>query len=306
MQPCRVPTIQLGSTGTCTVFPGSGPQQHLKPLCQAFLSLKLSNSVFIESGAPILGHYLALNQQQHTQVTVATGLPGATQHGTMDGTFYSSSGQAALLATGSVPYSSQTATSAPSMAIDIANMAKVIPNVPLKLQQKIIQGWFIDLSELLQADFQFKYASIDYNDAFELVQKDKTVLMQPRMKGKQIDCLSTWLSAWALYEQVMVCSYPQRYSELAFYRNVIMQQDKKFIWSIVQMYVITFCMLCGHHSCPFTTMDQALMATIFDVTAVKASACKCFRCGGFDHLVDRCPFPQTASMDMVEITKKGM
>ena len=103
----------------------------------------------------------------------------------------------------------------------------------------------------------------------------------------------------------MVYAYPQRYSELAYYRNFIMQQDKKFIWSAVQMYDIRFCALCTHHSCPFTTMDQALMATILDVTTVKASACKCFRCGGYNHLVDRCPFPQTASLEMVEIIKQG-
>ena len=145
----------------------------------------------------------------------------------MGGTFYSRSGQATLLVMGSLPYSSQTATSAPSMPLDIVTVVKVIPNVPLKLQHKIIQGEFIDLSELLQADFQFKYASVDSHDAFKLVHKDKTVLMQARKKGKQIDCLSTWLSAWALYEQVMVYAYPQRYSELAYYRNFIMQQDKK-------------------------------------------------------------------------------
>ena len=75
------------------------------------------------------------------------------------------------------------------MAMDIAPMAKVIPSVTLKLQQRIIQGEFIDLSELPQADFQFKYPSIDSNNAFELVHKDKAVLMWPRKKGKQIDCL---------------------------------------------------------------------------------------------------------------------
>ena len=109
-----------------------------------------------------------------------------------------------------------------------------------------------------------------------------------------------------LNEQIIVYAYPQRYSELAYYRNFIMQQDKKFIWSTVQMYNITFHMLCAHHSCPFTTMDQqALMATVLDATVVKASACKSFRCGGFDHLVDGYPFPQAASLEMAEITKKG-
>ena len=130
--------------------------------------------------------------------------------------------------------------------------------------------------------------------------------MQPRKKGKQINSLGTWLSTWALYEQVMVYVYPQKYSELAYYRNFILQQDKKFIWSAVQMDDIRFWAMCTHHSCPFTTKDQALMATILDATAVKTSPYKCFRCGGFDHLVDGCPFPQAASLEMAEITKKGI
>ena len=134
------------------------------------------------------------------------------------------------------------------MATDIATIAKVIPNVPLKLQQRIIQGEFIDLSELLQADFQFKYASIEVNDAFELVHKEETVLMWPGKKGKQINSPDTWLSTWALYEQVMVYVYPQKYSELAYDRNFIIQQDRKFIWSAVQMYDIRFWAMCAHHS----------------------------------------------------------
>ena len=72
------------------------------------------------------------------------------------------------------------------MTTDITMMAKVIPNMPLKLQQRIIQGEFIDLSELLQADFQFKYASIDSNNAFELIHKDETVLMWPRKKASRL------------------------------------------------------------------------------------------------------------------------
>ena len=118
--------------------------------------------------------------------------------------------------------------------------------------------------------------------------------MCPRKKGKQIDSLGMWLSTWAFYEQVMV------------YRNFIMQQDKKFIWSAVQMYDIRFWAMCTHHSCPLTTTDQALMATILDVTAVKPSAHKCFRCGGINHLVDRCPFPQAALLETAETTKKGI
>ena len=71
------------------------------------------------------------------------------------------------------------------MTTDITKMAKVIPNVLPKLQQRIIQGEFIDLSELLQADLQFKYTSVDSNNVFKLIQKDEMVLMQPRKKASR-------------------------------------------------------------------------------------------------------------------------
>ena len=103
----------------------------------------------------------------------------------------------------------------------------------------------------------------------------------------------------------MVYTYPQRYPELAYYRNYIMQQDRKFIWPAVQMYDIGYCAMCAHCRCPFTKTDQALMATLLDATAVKASAQKCFHCRGFDHLVGGCPFPHTASLQTVETTKKS-
>ena len=62
----------------------------------------------------------------------------------------------------------------------------------------------------------------------------------------------------------------------------------------------------AYHGCPFTTMDQTLITTILHATTVKTYTQKCFRCGGFDHLVDGCPFPQAASLEMAEMMKKDM
>ena len=196
-----------------------------------FFPLDVLTQFPVSLGIPAQGQHLALNQQQCSQAKINMGMFGTTQHSTFKGTLYGNNrlGLASLPATGPLPCSSQAITNVNCMAMDIATMAKVIPSVPLKLQQRIIQGEFIDLSELLQADFQFKYASVGSNNAFKIVHQDKTMLMWTRNKGRQIYCLSMWLLAWALYEQVMVYTYQQRYSELAYYRNFIMQQDKKFI-----------------------------------------------------------------------------
>ena len=107
------------------------------------------------------------------------GLPRATQYSTTDNTSHGRIGLATFLAIRPQPYNIQTGASGPNMTTELTTMAKVIPNVPLKLQQRIIQGKFIDLSELLQADFQFKYTSVDANDALKLTHKGEMVLMQP-------------------------------------------------------------------------------------------------------------------------------
>ena len=87
---------------------------------------------------PALGQHPGMNQQQHQQVPIAMGLPGTTQYSTTDNNSYSRSGLATLHATEPQSYSIQTAASGPNMTTDITMMAKVIPNVSPKLQQKII------------------------------------------------------------------------------------------------------------------------------------------------------------------------
>ena len=185
-QPCR------GLAGPSRSCPDTGPQQHLEPLCQAILLLRFLDTGSSEPGCPC--------PRPTSRPELATTPTGYNHCGTVrDPTaqhlgwpLYSNIrlGLVTLLAMGPLLGISQTTTNATSMAKDTATMANVIPYVPLKLQQKIIQGEFIDLSELLQADFQFKYASIDPNNAFELVHKDETMLLWPRKKCRQIDCLN--------------------------------------------------------------------------------------------------------------------
>ena len=146
-------------------------------------------------GAPTLGQPLGFPQHQQLQTTTAAGLarthqPSATENSTFGS--YGSPGTTNLSALETLPiYSMQMAPNISSMVTDMIAMAKLIPNVPLKLQQEIIQGEFIDQSELLQVDFQLKYASLEDNDAFEPVHKEDTVLIWPRKNGKQINSPST-------------------------------------------------------------------------------------------------------------------
>ena len=91
------------------------------------------------------GQHAGMNQHQHQQATIVTGLPRTTQYSATDNTSHGRMGLATLPATGPQPYNIQAAASGPNMTTDITTMAKMIPSVPLKLQQRIIQGEFIDL-----------------------------------------------------------------------------------------------------------------------------------------------------------------
>ena len=97
----------------------------------------------VSLGAPTQGQHLALNQQQYSLATITVGLSGTPQHNTLDGPLYSNirPGLVTLPAMGPLLGIPQTTTNATSMATDIATMAKVIPNVPLKLQQRFITRW---------------------------------------------------------------------------------------------------------------------------------------------------------------------
>ena len=106
--------------------------------------------VFIRYGYSCTGQASKLSPEAKLQAVITTGLPGDLHHSAMDNTFYSRTGLTNLSALGTLPLSNtQTVTSTSSMATDIATIATVIPNVLLKLQQRIIRGKFIDLSELL-------------------------------------------------------------------------------------------------------------------------------------------------------------
>ena len=127
----------------------------LEPLHQAILPLRFLDPVSSDSGFP---HPRPTSSSESATTTTGynhcwtvrdptaqhLGWPHLQQHQTRSN-YPSSHGASAGI--------SQTTTNATNMATDIATMAKVIPNMPLMLEWKIIQGEFIDLSELPQAYF---------------------------------------------------------------------------------------------------------------------------------------------------------
>ena len=106
--------------------------------------------------------------------------------------------------------------------------------VPATIQGKVQCGEYIDLSELLAYDFQYKYSRLDDSQALEIV--DGKLSLAPQCKARHLSILQLWLRAWHLYEDTVLSFYPSRYQELSHYWHHIVDLDQHFHWAAVLSY----------------------------------------------------------------------
>ena len=85
--------------------------------------------------------------------------------------------------------------------------------VPATILGKVQWGEYIDLSELLAYNFQYKYSRLDDSQALEKV--DGKLTLAPKCKARHLSTLQLWLRAWHLYKDTVLSFYPSRYQELS-------------------------------------------------------------------------------------------
>ena len=175
--------------------------------------------------------------------------------------------------------------------------------VPVQLKGKIQRGEYVDLSELLACDFQYRYSGLDDSQALEVV--DGKLSLAPKRKARHLSNLQLWLRAWHIYEDTLLSLYPHRYMELSHYRRHISELDQCFHWAAILSYDAQFRHKCAIHNLPLSAFDQQLYVTILDATATKAAAHRCFRCQQYDHEVIDCPFPLGAPLEKEATVKKA-
>ena len=110
--------------------------------------------------------------------------------------------------------------------------------VPVQLKGKIQRGEYVDLSELLACDFQYRYADLDDSQALEVV--DGKLSLAPRQKARHLSNLQLWLHAWHIYEDTLLSFYPHRYMELSHYWRHISNLDQHFHWAAILSYDAQF------------------------------------------------------------------
>ena len=110
--------------------------------------------------------------------------------------------------------------------------------VPAPLKGKIQWGEYVNLSELLAHDFQYRYSGLDDSQALEVV--DGKLSLAPKHKARHLSNLQLWLRAWHLYEDTVLSFYPNRYMELLHYCRHISNLDQRFHWAAILSYDAQF------------------------------------------------------------------
>ena len=174
--------------------------------------------------------------------------------------------------------------------------------VPAPLRGKIQRGEYVDLSELLAHDFQYRYSGLDDSQVLKVV--DGKLSLAPKQKARHLSNLQLWLRAWHLYEDTVLSFYPNRYMEMSHYRRHISDLDQQFHWVAILSYDAQFQHKCALLNLPLSAFDQQLYITILDATATKAAARRCFQCQCYDHKVIDCPFPPGALLEKEVMAKK--
>ena len=159
-------------------------------------------------------------------------------------------------------------------------------HVPPKIAASCQNGEYVNLYELLPHD------TLPCNEMVATRNNDGTMSFQPKKFKKSLDNFDNWLSAWSVFEQLVVITKPTMYYKLSQYRQFIHRCDRKFLWHAVSTYDQRFrAKLSESKSFMYDTIDNMLYVSILDATAIRVDSKQCFRCKSLDHLVFDCPFP---------------
>ncbi len=87
---------------------------------------------------------------------------------------------------------------------------------------------------------------------------------------------------------------------MADYYLFMLESEKKFAWSALSVFYYRYCLNLSikrsiNDRLGYTCVDPMLLSTVLDVTVIKPNATKCSCCKAYDHLVNRCPFPEIDS-----------
>ena len=79
--------------------------------------------------------------------------------------------------------------------------------VPASISGKVQHGEYIDLSELLMCDFQYRYSRLDDGQMLKIVDGKLSLALKP--KSRHLSMLQIWSKVWHIYEDTVLSFFPK-------------------------------------------------------------------------------------------------
>ena len=196
-QGSTVPAHGAGAPAAPSARPGQAPTQ---PGEEQAASTPLGPSQPASTSSQMVG----LPSPTWVQSDVPEGAPGPLQllpftHAGQQPVQYHSSPPAGAAGWAAIGTSIPRASTGQPWAIPASTGVPTLPvtegltpaQVPAPLRGKIQQGEYVDLSELLAYDFQYRYSGLDDSQALEVI--DSKLSLAPRQKARHLSNLQLWL-----------------------------------------------------------------------------------------------------------------
>ena len=157
---------------------------------------------------------------------------------------------------------------------------------PSKLVQKVLNGQYVDFTELSPMKGRTNPVSLDW--------EGQVLLIQPAdlySTKKLIPDLATWVQCFAIYAAVLGMQYPQRISDLLGYAAFIAKCSQKFKWPSWVVYDQNFRQWAvEENNMSWARPDPGVYAQSFTNYALSAEGwCRYVYCHSVDHISDTCP-----------------
>ena len=107
-------------------------------------------------------------------------------------------------------------------------------HLPEKFTAAAINGEYVDFSDVLSALCVLRSSQSD-EGILRSLSGDVIAIARPQRK-RLVDSFDLWLQVWTKYEMEIVSARPERYLELAAYREQIQLANRKFRWPCVYMF----------------------------------------------------------------------
>ena len=172
----------------------------------------------------------------------------------------------------------------PSASTPTVVVAPGIPALPKKLAQKILNGEYVDFTELPPAKGRAKPTALDWEGQVLLVQS-----MDLYAAKKLIPDLATWVQCFSIYAAVVCSSAAERLPDLLGYAAFIAKCSQKFKWPSWVVYDQNFRQLAAEENLSvWARPDPGVYAQSFTNYALSAEGW-CKHCHSVDHISDTCP-----------------